>query len=94
MGICVKLTKKDLLKIRHMKKNEQHLIEIKQALHKLNLRLLSIEQWLADLSKGKNLNYSERFKKDITDLDERMHPTVTIKELQMSTPVLMEDALE
>ena len=54
--------------------------EILQEIRSLKSRMISLESWMAALSRGKNLHESRTFAKDITDLSERLSPTLDLKD--------------
>lgn len=57
---------------------EEKLDKISEDLRIVKSRLVSIESWLAALSKDKNLSKSHTFAKNIEDLSERISPTVEV----------------
>ena len=52
--------------------------EIKKDVKSLRTRMVSLESWMAALSKGKNLDKSHAFAKDINDLKNILEPTICI----------------
>lgn len=52
----------------------ESLNEIKEDTRILKARMVSLESWMAALSKGKDLHRSHTFAKDITDLHKRLNP--------------------
>ena len=68
------------------KSNEKHtqeqileaLLEIKENCRILRARMVSLESWMAALSKGKDLDESHTFAKDLAALKEAIEPTILI----------------
>lgn len=52
--------------------------EIKRDVKTLRNRMVSLESWMAALSKGKELDKSHAFAKDISALNDRLEPTILI----------------
>lgn len=66
-----------------MKKNDQDfqeilklLQQIKEECRVLRNRMVSLESWMAAMSKGKDLNKSHSFAKDVSAIRKRITPTL------------------
>ncbi len=55
---------------------------IKEDCRILRARMISIESWIAALSKGKDIDKSHAFAKDIIELKNRINPMVEIEHCQ------------
>jgi hypothetical protein len=68
--------------MKNEKIHEDFLIEIQSLyseMRKINLRLTSMESWLAAISTGKNLSKSHAFAQNLGNLAERITPTLEIE---------------
>lgn len=53
-----------------------YLVKISEDVRSLRARMVSLESWMAALSKGKDLPAYHTFAKNITNLADRLHPTM------------------